>query len=90
MGKDTYSPPPHHSLMAIQATLSRTAARYPLQVFFTVAALLALLVTALFYAGFVPITRSIRNFLRLLSLTLVLFAFAAVFWAGPVFERLLR
>ena len=76
--------------MDLPAPLRTALARYPLQLFFTVAAALALLTTIAFFAGLLPVTRSIRTFIRLVSLTLVLLLFAAFFWAGPVFRRLLE
>lgn len=75
--------------MGPSTSLPPALARYPLQAIFTAATLLAFLVTVLFYAGLLPVTRSLETFARLVSLTLVLAVFAAVFWAGPLAERLL-
>jgi hypothetical protein len=75
--------------MTLVASIRSLVARYPLQMFFTVATVAAILLTAAFYAGLLPITRSIRNLIRFVSLSLVLFLFAAAFWAPPLFERLL-
>lgn len=64
--------------------------RYPFQTGLSLLALLALVTTLLFWAGVLPVTRSLSTFAQLVSFTLFLLIAAVAAWAGPVVGRLRR
>jgi hypothetical protein len=71
-------------------TLTDALRRDPLRTGATASALCTLAVTLLFWAGALPVTRSLSTFASLVSLTLVLGAVAAATWLPALVARLRR
>ena len=69
-------------------TLATAVRSHPFRAGATAGALCALVVTLLFWAGALPVTRSLSTFARLVSLTLFLVAVAGATWLPVLAARL--
>jgi hypothetical protein len=71
-------------------TLADVLRRYPFRTGLSLLGLSALALTLLFWAGVLPVTRSLSTFAQLVSFTLFIVVAAAAAWIGPVVGRLRR